>query len=137
MLIAEKPRYGYEIIKAIEDALGGMYSPSPGSVYPTLTLLEELGFVETRAEGTKKLYTLTEAGHTHLAENKPAVDAAQARLQAAQEAFAGGPAPELKRAMHNLREAIRVRLGKGSLTPDEISGLTAILDRAASEIERV
>src|SRR5512142_2757066 len=56
-LIGEKPRHGYEIIRAIEDAVGGAYSPSPGVIYPTLTLLEELGFVTVEsAEGGKKLY---------------------------------------------------------------------------------
>ena len=62
-LIAEKPRHGYEIIKAIEERVGGAYSPSPGTVYPTLTLLEELGHVTvTPGEGTKRLHTITAGG---------------------------------------------------------------------------
>jgi len=59
-LIAEKPRHGYEIIKAIEEHVGGAYSPSPGVIYPTLTLLEELGYVTvTAGDGVKKLHTIT------------------------------------------------------------------------------
>ena len=62
-LIAEKPRYGYEVIKEIEERLGGAYSPSPGVVYPTLTLLEELGYATvSSAEGNKKLYAITPEG---------------------------------------------------------------------------
>src|SRR5690606_1071732 len=65
-LIAEKPRYGYEVIKAIEEQLGGAYSPSPGVVYPTLILLGETGLATvSEAEGNKKLYAVTAAGEAH------------------------------------------------------------------------
>src|SRR5712672_2573181 len=75
-LIAEKPCHGYELIKAIEDKLGGMYSPSPGVIYPTLTLLEELGYLRSEtAGGTKKLYSVTEEGTAFLTANRAVVDA--------------------------------------------------------------
>ena len=88
-LIAEKPRHGYELIKAIEDKFGGMYSPSPGVIYPTLTLLEELGHlsVET-AGGTRKLYSMTAEGTTFLAANRALVDAILGRM-----AERAGPMP--------------------------------------------
>src|ERR1700691_948695 len=57
-LIADKPRHGYELIKAIEEQFGGAYSPSPGVIYPTLTMLEELGYAVVTAEGNKKAYTI-------------------------------------------------------------------------------
>ena len=79
-LIDEKPRHGYEIIKEIEDRVGGAYSPSPGVIYPTLTLLEELGYVEvTPGEGARKLHQITEAGQAFLSANGPAVEALYAR----------------------------------------------------------
>ena len=65
-LIAEQPRHGYEIIKVLEDKTAGWYSPSPGIVYPTLTYLEEAGYVTAQADGAKKLYTITEEGRAHL-----------------------------------------------------------------------
>ncbi|MDR3475624.1 MAG: PadR family transcriptional regulator [Devosia sp.] len=71
--IEEQPRHGYELIKAIEDKTSGLYSPSPGIVYPALTFLEEAGWVTSSAEGNKKLYTITEEGRTHLGENREAV----------------------------------------------------------------
>src|SRR3954471_15540195 len=74
-LIADGPKHGYEIIKAIEDKLGGAYSPSPGVVYPTLTLLEELGYVTVSAGDGKKLYTITAEGAAHLTANQATVDA--------------------------------------------------------------
>ena len=69
-LIADKPRHGYELIKAVEEAVGGAYAPSPGVVYPTLTLLEDMGYAKVQAEGDggKKLYTVTSEGEALLAE---------------------------------------------------------------------
>src|SRR5262249_35469876 len=80
-LIAEQPRHGYEIIKLLEDKTAGWYSPSPGIVYPTLTFLEEAGYVTAQAEGAKKLYTITEEGQAHLAENRDFVDAVLERMR--------------------------------------------------------
>ena len=137
-LIAEKPRHGYELIKEIEEKFGGMYSPSPGIVYPNLNLLEELGYVRSQAaaEGTRKLYTITEEGTNYLAANRPAVDAIFARIAEISQAYGGGPAPEIQRAMRNLEAALRIRLGKGPLDATQLSRITEALDRAAGEIER-
>src|SRR5256885_9799540 len=74
-LLEEKPRHGYEIIKEIEDRFGGMYSPSPGTVYPILTMLEDLGYARAMPEENgKKIYEITEEGRKHLAENQPLID---------------------------------------------------------------
>ena len=81
-LIAEQPRYGYEIIKLLEEKTAGWYSPSPGIVYPTLTFLEEAGHVTAQADGAKKLYTITDDGKAHLAENQDFVDAVLERMSA-------------------------------------------------------
>src|SRR5277367_2579147 len=80
-LIGEKPSHGYELITAIEEKLGGMYSPSPGVIYPTLTLLEELGYVRSETgDGTKKLYTITAEGQAFMQANQKLVDAILARM---------------------------------------------------------
>jgi DNA-binding PadR family transcriptional regulator len=71
--IEEQPRHGYDLIKAIEEKTAGFYSPSPGIVYPALTYLEEAGYVTSSPEGNKKLYTITEEGRAHLADNREAV----------------------------------------------------------------
>ena len=71
-LIAESPRHGYEIIKALEERSSGFYSPSPGVIYPTLTFLEEAGHAASTADGNKKIYAITEAGRTYLEENREA-----------------------------------------------------------------
>ncbi|TKB71050.1 MAG: PadR family transcriptional regulator, partial [Mesorhizobium sp.] len=69
-LLAEAPRHGYDIIKALEERTSGFYSPSPGVVYPTLTFLEEAGYAVSAAEGNKKVFSITEAGQAHLNENR-------------------------------------------------------------------
>jgi len=136
-LIAGKPRHGYEIIKAIEDQVGGAYSPSPGVVYPTLTLLEELGYVSVSpAEGGKKRHEITDQGVAFLAANRPALDALLARMAAANEAQGDGPAPQIVRAMGNLKLALRLRLSQGPLTPDQVTAIAAALDTAAATVEQ-
>jgi DNA-binding PadR family transcriptional regulator len=71
--IEQQPRHGYDLIKAVEEKSNGVYSPSPGIVYPALTYLEEAGYVTSAADGNKKLYTITDEGRTHLNENREAV----------------------------------------------------------------
>ncbi|WP_236020872.1 PadR family transcriptional regulator [Devosia sediminis] len=71
--IEQQPRHGYDLIKAVEERSNGVYSPSPGIVYPALTYLEEAGYVTSAADGNKKLYTITAEGKTHLEENREAV----------------------------------------------------------------
>src|SRR5215468_8479360 len=81
-LIAEQPRHGYEIIKVLEEKTAGWYSPSPGIVYPTLTFLEEAGYVTAQQEGSKKLYAITDEGRSHLAQNRDLAEAVLERLAA-------------------------------------------------------
>src|SRR5512135_1385837 len=87
-LIAEQPRHGYELIKLIEEKTSGAYSPSPGVVYPTLTFLEEAGYVTAEAEGAKKRYTITGEGRAYLDENRDIADMVLARLAAIGEKLA-------------------------------------------------
>ncbi|HUO22096.1 MAG TPA: PadR family transcriptional regulator [Caulobacteraceae bacterium] len=135
-LISEKPRYGYDIIKAIEEKLSGLYSPSPGVVYPTLTLLEDMGLVEVQSGEGKKLYAITDQGRDHLKANEAAVQSLLERMQQAGAAYGGG-APQILRAMENFKAALRLRLARGPLSEDEIKAIAAELDGAASRIESI
>jgi DNA-binding PadR family transcriptional regulator len=136
-LIAERPRHGYELIKDIEERLAGSYSPSPGVIYPTLTLLEELGYASVGAsEGGKKLYTITAEGTAALAANQPTVDGIFARMAQINAAIGGGPAPQILRAMQNLRLALRLRLSRGPLSEAQIEAIVTALDGAAGTVER-
>jgi DNA-binding PadR family transcriptional regulator len=137
-MIAEKPGYGYEIIKAIGEKLEGAYEPSAGVVYPTLTLLEEQGFATvTSAESGRKLYAITEAGKEELKANKARIDELLSRLGKVSAAFGKGRAPQLMRAMHNLKLALKLRFAQGDLTKERIARIAEILDEAAKSIESI
>ncbi len=135
-LIAEKPRHGYEIIKAIEDLVGGAYSPSPGVVYPTLTMLEELGHVTVTEQDGKKLHALTEQGRACLAENREAVAALQARMAQIAALRAEAPPPAVIRATENLKLALRLRFQQGQMTDEQARAIAAALDAAAAAVEQ-
>ena len=136
-LVAEKPRYGYEIIKALGERVGGDYSPSPGVVYPTLTLIEEMGYASASQDPAgRKLYTLTAEGEAFLAENKAQVDAIFARLDGGNENRFGG-AGSVLRAMLNLRATVRLRVRGRAVTPEQIQAITDALDAAAKTIEKI
>jgi DNA-binding PadR family transcriptional regulator len=137
-LIAEKPRHGYEIIKAIEEQVAGAYSPSPGVIYPTLTLLEELGYVTvSTGDGAKKLHEITAEGRTFLEANRRAVDTLLAHMAETSRVRGGGPAPQILRAMENLKLALRLRLSAGPLSEEQINAVAAAIDAAATGVERI
>ena len=135
-LIAEKAHYGYEIIKELGERVGGDYSPSPGVVYPTLTMLEEMGYASTSQDPQgRKLYAVTPEGEKVLADNKGQIDAIFARFSDRDESrFAGFIS--VKRAMLNLRSALQLRLRARNATPEQIQAIVDALDAAAKAIER-
>ncbi|MDB5850637.1 MAG: PadR family transcriptional regulator [Rhodoferax sp.] len=136
-LIADKPSHGYELIKAIEERLNGAYTPSPGVIYPTLTLLEDLGYT-TVADGSggRKLYSVTDAGREFLVQNQEAADAMLARMNDAASPGNGRP-PQVIRALENLKLAVRMRLGRAPLSEEQANAFAAVLDAAAQGIDKV
>ena len=136
-LIAEKPRHGYELIKAIEEQVHGSYSPSPGVVYPTITLMEEMGWVSVSAtDGARKLHTITDVGREFLDTQRDEADAHWARLQAKAQAHAERP-PQIQRAIENFKLAVHLRLARGALTDEQAHAFAAVLDAAAQNIEKI
>lgn len=137
-LIAEKPSYGYELIKAIGERLSGVYSPSPGVVYPTLTMLEEEGFASVASsDGGKKLYAITESGREELKANQTLVDALFARIEKIGSAFGRGRSPQIMRAMHNFKLALKLRFAQGDLNKKQVAEIAEIIDAAAKKIESI
>jgi DNA-binding PadR family transcriptional regulator len=134
-LLAQAPRHGYELIKALEDMTGGAYSPSPGVIYPTLTLLEEQGLASAEAEGAKKLYSVTDAGLLALEADKAAIDALFQRMAETSE-HRSAYAPRFVRAMENLKTAIRLKLAQGGLDEKTIDAIADAIDEAARAVER-
>lgn len=137
-LIADEPRHGYDLIRAIEELTGGEYAPSPGVVYPTLTLLQDMGLIEEAAEaGPRKPFQITEEGQSHLAERQEEVDGLFERLRdlAPREGHSAGS--PVWRAMRNLGMAIRNRLGHGDVTDETVHELAALIDEFAQRVERL
>ncbi len=136
-LIADEPRHGYELIKAIEDLTEGEYAPSPGVVYPTLNMLEDVGFIfERKSKDSKRVYEATEEGRTHLAENADEVDNLVERLEGHGKTRRHGQRPEIGRAVGNLMTALRNRVAAEGWHEDLLEEVVDILDDAAQRIER-
>jgi len=135
-LIQERPRHGYELIKELEQKFGGGYAPSPGSVYPTLTLLEELGHVRSAtSEGTKRLFEITPEGQSYLRENEAALNSALARMEMAARAVSGETPPaDLHHAMHTLKAALMFH--RGGWDDKETERVRKIIEDAAAAIAR-
>ena len=140
-LLAEKPSYGYQLIKTLEERFAGAYAPSPGVVYPTLTMLEEEGLTTAgEAEGGRKVYTVTESGRQHLEANKQRVAEIFDRVEETGQGFEGGRSPEFRRAFKNLQRAIfsvamRARLTRKPLTPEQIHKIVDAVEAAAKVID--
>jgi DNA-binding PadR family transcriptional regulator len=135
-LLDEKPRHGYEIIKELEERSGGRYTPSPGTVYPTLTMLEEMGFASaTVEEGGKKVYSITDAGRQHLTENKGAVDEVIDRLAQVGASIFGEQMRPAHEAMGALgRTYMHVTMHR-TADPAYVTKVVEILKRASADLE--
>ena len=148
-LLANQPAHGYELIKSLEERSHGLYVPSPGMIYPALTYLEEIGFASIEMDGTKKCYSLTEAGRNHYEQNRSTaaqilsdMERIGAEMAQARQAIESGLVPEegtdgttseeLEAARHEMRRAQH----KSALyTTEEAKRVAEILRRAAAEIQ--
>ena len=138
-LLADAPRHGYDLIRAIEERSGGAYAPSPGVVYPTLTMLDDMGLIdEQRSDGAKRLFAVTPAGEAHLAEKAAEVTALFAKLDAMAESARPREEAPVRRAMMNLRAVLQHRLSREAAVDEatlhEIAGM---IDLTAQAIERL
>lgn len=138
-LIKQESRHGYELIREIETLSGGVYVPSPGMVYPALTLMTETDQIaEEPSEGTRKRFSITSAGEAYLAENAEELAEVLSRISnlAAKSTMTTDHAP-VRRAMENLKSALRIRLIKEGADAETILDVAALIDEAASKIERL
>ena len=137
-LLEEKPRHGYEIIKELEDRFGGAYSPSPGTVYPTLTMLEDIGYAKaTTDDGGRKVYSITDEGRAYLAEHSDTVDSIFDRIAQFVEGLFDEPMMDVNHAFRRVGRAAYSRASRNVSSPDQLKRIREILDRAAAEIEEL
>ena len=137
-LIADQPRHGYDLIKAIEELSDGAYAPSPGVVYPTLTMLVDMGLIgEAQSDGAKRSFAITNEGTAQLEAHAEQVEALFARLAAMGEARAKIDRHAVRRAMGNLREVLMHKVAGGQATDEMIDAIVAAIDETAQKIERM
>lgn len=133
----QQPRHGYELIRAIGDLVGGDYSPSPGTVYPTLSMLEDMGLaVSSQLEDGRRQYRLTDAGRAALAEQQDELARLLERFEHGRQRARAHGVPDIRRAMENLKTALRMRLGESQPDEEAVRRMAEIIDRAAVEIGR-
>lgn len=148
-LLAEKPRHGYELIKALDECSGGFYVPSPGMIYPALSYLEEIGHATVALDASRKLYSVSDEGQRHLAQNRAVAEViltelerVGAKMESVRRVFAGEDpsdehdyAPGSPEDLHAARRSLKLALHeKRGCSPEEGHRIAAILKRAAAEI---
>ena len=135
-LLKDQPRHGYDIIRALEDRMRGHYRPSPGSVYPTLQMLEDLGYVTSSQQEGKKVYSITDEGRRYLTEQASTIDDIRTRITAGWDA---AQRPEVSDLMHELQQLARALFrhgAKGALhDPERLKKLQEIVARARHEVD--
>jgi DNA-binding PadR family transcriptional regulator len=131
-LIAEEPRHGYDIIKALEAKFQGAYSPSPGAIYPMLQMLEETDLVVSAADGNKRLYSITAQGKAYLAEHAEELSRINAQID---EVSAEGEETSLGEEVREVAKAVFMRLRRGRFTPEQARKARDILRKARRDVE--
>ena len=135
-MIEKEPRHGYELMRAIEERMGGSYSPSPGVIYPTLSWLDDMGYARVEAESGRKSYAISEEGKAFLKANRAAIEDIEARMGSGPRGRPEGVPVPIIRAMENLKLALRLRLRQGPLDPKAAEQISTALDAAAQTVER-
>ncbi len=134
-LLKDQPRHGYDIIRALEERMRGRYRPSPGSVYPTLQMLEDLGYVTSTQQDGKKIYTITDEGRRYLNEQQSTVEDIRSRITAGWDA---AQRPEVSDLMHEVQQLARALFRNGTHSlhdPERLKKLRDIVARARAEVE--
>ena len=140
-LLKDKPAHGYELIRALEDRFAGFYAPSPGAVYPTLQMLEDMGYVRSDQQEGRKVYSITDAGRTYLNERQPQVDEVFRRVR---ERWGAEWGPQAHRMMHDLRSDLRDfsrsfadEARRRWPDPDQQRRIRDVIARAKDEIKHI
>lgn len=137
-LLEEKPRHGYEIIKELEERFRGAYAPSPGTVYPTLTMLEDMGYARAQQEeGGKRIYEITPEGRAYLADNKSTVEDIFERIADFGTSFFGPAMTDVNRSFKDLARATYTIAWRHTADADKMRRIREALDRARKELEEL
>ena len=137
-LIGQQPSHGYDVIRAIGELVGGDYQPSPGTIYPTLSYLVDMGLATaTDSDGGRKQYRITPEGQQALAEQADMLQLILARLAAGKDREARQRPATLVRALENFKMALRLKLDTSELSDEQVAQIAALLDETALKIEKI
>jgi DNA-binding PadR family transcriptional regulator len=136
-LVAEKPRHGYDVIRALEERFGGLYAPSPGAVYPTLQMLEDMGCVTVTERDGRKVYQITDEGTRFLAERAEVVRDIHKRMRGWWNPSARDDLRSLLGELSEMAQAIRRTVRKEWGKPEKLGRIREVVQRARSEIEEI
>lgn len=136
-LLKEKPRHGYEVMKALEERMGGVYTPSAGTVYPTLQLLEDEGYVRVVESEGKKVYHVTPEGERYLEEHRDTLDDIIDRVKDTIHHFTGGHVGEVQEAFAKLAATTFKNAFRRGGDDPSLKRVAEILRKAAEEIDQV
>ena len=133
-LISERPMHGYEVMKALEEESKGYYRPSPGSVYPTLQMLEDEGYVTVEEKAGKKIYSITEEGMAYLGDNEDVVDDVFDRVEHFTDHFFGGGMRALSRSFSKLAQLTFDQAFRWGAEPEDLARMNEILEKAVEDM---
>jgi DNA-binding PadR family transcriptional regulator len=136
-LLKDKPRHGYDLIRAMEDLSGGLYSPSPGAIYPTLQALEDQDLVTSTTEEGKKVYAITEAGSAFLDEHKDRADSHRERWKAQWGSGQAGESGETLSAIHEAFHKVKGSVRDSAGDPGKLKQIGEVLRDAAAKIAEI
>ena len=134
-LLKEKPRYGYEIIRALEERSHGFYTPSPGVVYPTLQMLEEMGYASAAERDGKKIYTITDEGKKFLSEQKDFTDEVKSHMRHYWNPKNMGIIMDMMGDFRELGRLVRQRAR--NIEPDRMQRIREVISHATEEIRAI
>jgi DNA-binding PadR family transcriptional regulator len=136
-LVSRKPMHGYEVMQALEEESGGCYKASPGSIYPTLQMLEDQGLLQSREEDGKKIYEITEEGRRYLDQNGDLVDEIFERIESFADRFLGKETRDLSAAFSRLAQTAFEGAFAWESHPDSVARMAEVLERARTELEEI
>jgi DNA-binding PadR family transcriptional regulator len=135
-MLKEKPMHGYEVMRALEERMAGCYTPSAGTVYPTLQLLEDEGYVKAVETDGKKVYHITPEGERYLEQHRDLLDEILDRVRETVRDFTGGGVGEVQHAFANLAKTTFKRAWRRGPDDPALKRVAEILRKAADDIER-
>lgn len=134
-LLKDRPSYGYEIMHSLEERFHGFYSPSAGSVYPTLQMLEDIGYVISLERDGEKVYTISEEGRRFLTDHKDTVHGIKSHMR---DWGKKADREELHDAFHELRSMAHLISRRArQLETEKLMKVTKIITEACHNIEDI